>query len=404
MGHRRRALLTAGLCLSIGALPISFASGQCSTQTHVSTAPSHGGCCGDGHPSQWSDHDPPNYMIAPVTKIEVWSDNEVRGIRLTYGDKPGPIRGSNGNPPGNLSAIDLDPGEFVNSVTGRSGQRIDQICFATNRKPTKQCFGGGGGNAFPEDDPQGRPMVGIYGDSGDGELNGLGFFYGPFSQIDVTTFKYNQADLDNALTGAQFDSFVEPAHNTGTVPLQVTFQQQSQLTHTETLQLTQTETSTHTADASAGLTLSAASPATGASIMSVLSKGLHLAAAGGPGGGGTGVNASFSYTWTDTITNQAQQIHTDTTQTTTGWSVVYSLPGNMDAKLTTIWKQVKLDLPITYDLVVYNDDGSEICRQTMTGRVKGVGSSDLTHIFTTSPIGQNNFTVAEYETGQKPNK
>lgn len=221
------------------------------------------------------------------------------------------------------------------------------MCLTTNYK-AEQCFGGSGGDYFSEaGTQQGRPLRGIGGASGD-SLDNIVFHYSPYSQLDISTFKYKQSDLDQALATAPVKVYASDTRVSGPTPLTVTFNATHQLQHTETLQLTRALTSSTTQTATIGFTLSASTPGSEVSILGKTGLKKVLTEAAG-GGGGNGANGSFSYSWTDSITNTSQQTVADQSQDSTGWTATFTLPGNMQGQLVTTWKQVSLDLRVTYD-------------------------------------------------------
>ncbi len=76
----------------------------------------------------------------------------------------GPRRGGSG---GRLSALRLDPGEYVPGLSGRYSSYIDSVRVHTNKR-TSQTFGErGGGNEFRIDIPSGNQAVGFAGRAGD---------------------------------------------------------------------------------------------------------------------------------------------------------------------------------------------------------------------------------------------
>lgn len=409
--NRSREVLLSLVCLVAAGFEPLIADGQCSQAQLTIQGTGHGGCCGDG---QWDDRSKINITTQPITKIEIWSGSYVDAIRLTYGNQIGPLHGgdisgccSGQNPGGQSHVINLGPGEYVNRITGSAGKYVDRLCFTTTLQP-EQCFGGGGGSLFAEDMQMGRPLRGIAGASGK-YLDGIVFLYGPYSQIDVSTFKYDQAALNQALAAAPIKYFVEEGQNTGTTTLNQQFTQSNQLTHTESIQLTQTQTSSTTGTVTAGFSISGSASDIPLGYVASLRKlppgGGILSRAASGGGGGTGVNGSFTYSWTETVTNTAQQTTTDQTQTNTGWVESYALPGNTKARLVTTWKQMNdVDLPVTYDLVYYSDDKSEVCRNNLKGVLRGSGASSLSYVFLTSPISSNSYTVHSVKADLKPNR
>jgi hypothetical protein len=395
-----RSLFVVVLCLGLVSVPSTTSFAQCDAQHLLKRGPGHGGCCGDG---QWDDSSAYDVLSNPITKVEIWSDSEVRGIRVTYGNIQGPIHGGKGSTPqGTLTPIVLQPGEYINYAAGQSGSRNDKICLGTNLH-SPQCFGGGGGDQPYSDELQGRPLRAIAGASGS-SLDQILYISSPFSQIDVNTIKYDQSVLNQAIQGAPFKVFTDSSQDTSTsVPLgPIVSSATSQLTHTESLQLAKTVTSSSTTSVSTSLTLAATAVVPGSKILSDPAVVAKFGAPGG-GGGGPSFTGTFTYSWAEQISNSSQQTVSDSTASSTSWSVSYTLPGGQKSNLVTVWKQVNLDLPITYNLVYYNDDAAktEVCRQNITGTLAGSGSSDVTHLFGTAPIGQKVFALKGARAGNK---
>jgi len=76
---------------------------------------------------------------------------------------------------GTETVINLDPDEFISRVDGRSGDRLDQITFSSNKR-TYGPFGGGGGSPFTVDF-SGKALHYLFGRSGS-EIDQVGFGYG----------------------------------------------------------------------------------------------------------------------------------------------------------------------------------------------------------------------------------
>jgi len=65
-----------------------------------------------------------------ISQISLWGSYYLQGIQLTYSvSGVGPMHG---NVVGTASVLNLAPGEYVTSVSGRDGSFIDQVTFTTN--------------------------------------------------------------------------------------------------------------------------------------------------------------------------------------------------------------------------------------------------------------------------------
>jgi hypothetical protein len=91
----------------------------------------------------------------------------------------GPTHGGNG---GGQNSFVLNPGEFINEVSGRSGSYLDSITFRTNqgrRFPSWGRYGGTGGGLdyqFPDPPEADVELYGLFGRSGD-YVDALGFHF-----------------------------------------------------------------------------------------------------------------------------------------------------------------------------------------------------------------------------------
>jgi len=72
---------------------------------------------------------------------------------------------------GTLACIKLAPGELIVRIDGRSGTRIDQLTFTTNKGNVYK-YGGSGGDPFSVSDVK---VGGFFGQAG-AELDRIGFF------------------------------------------------------------------------------------------------------------------------------------------------------------------------------------------------------------------------------------
>jgi hypothetical protein len=115
----------------------------------------------------------------PIRHIAVRSGSEVDSIGVSWANGNFSDHGGTG---GNVSFIDLETDESILRVDGRSGDRLDQITFHSNKR-TYGPFGGGGGNPFSVDF-RGMSLVYLFGRSGAGmDQVGFGFANQPQAVI-----------------------------------------------------------------------------------------------------------------------------------------------------------------------------------------------------------------------------
>ena len=118
----------------------------------------------------------PNNCGGTVRRIMIRSGSRLDSIQVTYRlssgqDYTGPHHGGTG---GGLHTIDIDidGGERVIGVLGRSGSAVDQVGFVTNRGRIFGPYGGCGGGPFTVNSCHIR---GIFGRSGS-RIDSIGFF------------------------------------------------------------------------------------------------------------------------------------------------------------------------------------------------------------------------------------
>ncbi|MFL6283477.1 MAG: jacalin-like lectin, partial [Pyrinomonadaceae bacterium] len=108
----------------------------------------------------------------PITRIVVHAGSRVDGVEVFYGGKSGGLHGKRG---GNTFALDLQPGESVVGVYGRSGAVLDSLYFETDRGHILGGGGRGGGGEWRADPPEGTDatLMKISGFQGSGHLEGI---------------------------------------------------------------------------------------------------------------------------------------------------------------------------------------------------------------------------------------
>jgi hypothetical protein len=107
-----------------------------------------------------------------IRQIVVRHGREVDSIGIAYANGCYANHGGRG---GVEDKIDLEPDEFILKVEGRSGARLDQITFHSNKRVYGP-YGGGGGSPFTVDFG-GQALQYLFGRSGS-RIDQIGFGYG----------------------------------------------------------------------------------------------------------------------------------------------------------------------------------------------------------------------------------
>jgi hypothetical protein len=109
-----------------------------------------------------------------VAQIRIWGGNFIDAVELSYRnrDRTTQIDGpKHGGPGGTLSEplgvqIELQPGEFIVQISGRSGNFVDSMQIQTNFQLLNRCGGQGGANDYVFQAQQGEEIVGFVGKGG----------------------------------------------------------------------------------------------------------------------------------------------------------------------------------------------------------------------------------------------
>jgi len=83
----------------------------------------------------------------PIIAIHIRCGSEIDAVGVVYEGETGPktMHGGNG---GRLEIFNLIQGESIVRVEGRSGNRMDQLCFVTDKNRKSPYYGGNGGGPF----------------------------------------------------------------------------------------------------------------------------------------------------------------------------------------------------------------------------------------------------------------
>jgi hypothetical protein len=155
----------------------------------------HGGDGGASFDDSPSDID----TRGRINKIVVRHGAEVDAIGVGYVSGNYFNHGSTG---GTETSIDLGPDEFIVGVAGRTGGRLDQITFYSNKKQYGP-YGGGGGSPFKKIDfPKGKVLLYLFGRSGR-SVDQIGFGYGNLPPALPTTIV--RSDAHGGTGGDPFD-------------------------------------------------------------------------------------------------------------------------------------------------------------------------------------------------------
>jgi hypothetical protein len=104
---------------------------------------------------------------ARVLQVKVWNGEFIDGVQFVYRSKDGhtqntPIHGGTG---GHLTELNLNEGESIITIQGRSGDYVDSMTLTTDRGRQASFGGGGGSNTYIYQAPQGYEIVGVAGRS-----------------------------------------------------------------------------------------------------------------------------------------------------------------------------------------------------------------------------------------------
>ena len=112
-----------------------------------------------------------------ITGIAIQHSRRIEQIVVEYADDQDIIQvESIGNDTGDWSYFELEDGEHIIYITGRSGTLIDQITFHTSRRRTFGPFGGNGGQEFEITIPSDARVIGFTGHAGP-SINRIGLIY-----------------------------------------------------------------------------------------------------------------------------------------------------------------------------------------------------------------------------------
>lgn len=123
--------------------------------------------------------EPGSARNARVTQVRVWSGKAVDSVQMSWmtadGERSGGRHGGTG---GRMQVFDVDEGDAIVKMTGRSGDLVDSIQFQTAKGKTSPVFGGGGGADFVYMAPEGFEIAGFFGRRGAG-LDAIGVVIRP---------------------------------------------------------------------------------------------------------------------------------------------------------------------------------------------------------------------------------
>jgi len=116
----------------------------------------------------------PNNTPWPIRQVKIFGSTYANGIQVSYEMRgPTPIEmGNNDNP--YEQVLNLDTGEYITEISGRSGNIIDRLEIRTNLGKFI-AVGGNGGSPFRFTLPYGSQVVGFYGGVG-GHLHNIGVY------------------------------------------------------------------------------------------------------------------------------------------------------------------------------------------------------------------------------------
>lgn len=116
--------------------------------------------------------------VGHAVRVNIRANEYVEAIQFVWVDEegtthfPGHVHGGKY---GTLESFDLEDGEFINEIEGRSGDYVDQLTFKTNRGRTHGPYGGNGGNGGTPWSMSGIHVDGAFGSAGE-HLDSIGFY------------------------------------------------------------------------------------------------------------------------------------------------------------------------------------------------------------------------------------
>ncbi len=156
---------------------------------------------GGGGGNQFNDTTDQLGERGKIVQIFVRAGNVVDSLATVFANGSTLSHGENG---GKLTVITLDDDEYVNSVKLRSGSKLDQITFITNKR-THGPFGGGGGKEQTVSF-NGKFLQYFFGRSGE-VIDAIGFAYGNILPAGAT--RITKAPSVGGGGGQAFDDLVQ---------------------------------------------------------------------------------------------------------------------------------------------------------------------------------------------------
>ena len=104
---------------------------------------------------------------APVVGVRIRHGRYIDGIELLYKTADGKEEGLgwHGGPGGEAETFLLEDGEFINGITGKTGEYVESLVVVTNKRKSKM-FGGDGGDKTFDLQKAGEVVTGFFGRSG----------------------------------------------------------------------------------------------------------------------------------------------------------------------------------------------------------------------------------------------
>jgi hypothetical protein len=337
--------LCFALCLSASIGPLASAAiaqdlPTCKSQDKLVTGITKGGDGGQA----WDETDYVKY--GPITQIEVWTGDAVDAIRVRYGNTYGEKHGGGG---GDSHVFSFKPGEKITLASGRSGDNVDRICFATNLSPSPTCYGGGGGNDFQAQAP-GAMLVALSGRSGK-LTDGLTFQFGRQWRAQDGSFSYNNDALQKAVENAPKEQDSQTFTNDSDLPQSFTYSKTLAETAISKAEWRDEQSNKWTVGVEVGT------------------------------GKKSSVQAKLSFSYERFEMRSRGGSTENQSGSTKAWTYPVQVPPHSQVTAIANWYNVPLNLKVKYRAIYFGLDGQgneeEVCQEDQSTTFEGIASTNV---------------------------
>jgi hypothetical protein len=288
-----------------------------------------------------------NVIYGPITQIEVWAADVVDAIRVKYGNTYGNKHGGGG---GEYHVFSFKPEEKITLASGRAGDNVDWICFATTSNPSATCYGGGGGDDFQASEP-GTMLVALSGRSGK-FTDGLNFEFGRQWRAQDGSFRYSNDALQKAVSTAPKEQDSQIFTNDSDLPQSFTC----------------SKTLAETAISRAEWRDEQSNKWTVGFEVQFKKKGVPIQA-----------KLSFSY---ERYEMSSHGVSTENQSgSTKAWTYPVQVPPHSEVTATASWYNVPLNLNVKYRAIYFRLDGEgnevDVCQEDHSTTFEGIASTNV---------------------------